>query len=285
MFISGDTPDIETSTDAYAGRFAGPVGTWLLDKQWDAVWGMLNNCAGNRVLEIGGGHAQLTGALLERGYDVTTLGSDISCADRLKPFLKHERSRFHVGSLTSLPYADDSFDIVIAIRLMAHMDHWQDMLKEAARVGKHAVIIDYPSVYSVNRMENLLFGLKKKIEGNTRPYRCFTADVIDKTCRPYNLAYAGRQRQFFLPMVLHRMMKQPGLSAFLENCCRRIGLTYMLGSPVVLKLARTHPTSAPLNRSQRPDNAAQTDLLQSDRHDAAAVVADSSPVATPRAPA
>ncbi len=243
MILSGDTPDIETSTDAYAGRFAGPTGTWLLDEQWDAVWDMLKDCPGNRILEVGGGHAQLTGALLEHGYDVTAIGSVVSCANRIKPFLQNDRCRFNVGSLTNLPYADDAFDIVIAIRLMAHMDHWQDMLREAARVARHAVILDYPSVYSVNRLEHMLFKFKKMIEGNTRPYRCFTTNDIDRTCRPYNLAYADRRRQFFLPMVLHRMIKMPGLSAFMENCCRGVGLTYLLGSPIVLKLARTRPVA------------------------------------------
>jgi len=256
VLISGDTPDIETSTDAYAGRFAGPVGTWLLDAQWDAVSSMLKDCPGNRVLEIGGGHAQLTGALLELGYDVTILGSDPSCSDRLEPYLDQDRCRFNVGSLTNLPYEDDAFDIVVALRLMAHMDHWQDMLKEAARVGKHAVILDYPSVYSVNRLEHVLFKFKKMIEGNTRPYRCFTMGVIDKTCRPYNLTYADRRRQFFLPMVLHRMMKRPKLSAFIEGFCRRVGLTYMLGSPVVLKLTRTRPASASPGTIDRQEDAA-----------------------------
>lgn len=257
MFISGDTPDIETSTEAYAGRFAGPVGTWLLDAQWDAVWSMLQDCAGSRVLEIGGGHAQITGALLEHDYDVTILGSDISCAQRVKPFLDNDRCRFHAGSLVKLPYADNAFDVVIALRLMAHMDHWQDMLKEAARVAKYAVIIDYPSTYSVNRMESLLFGLKKMLEGNTRHYRCFTTEIIDKTCRPYNLAYDNRMRQFFMPMVLHRVMKMPKLSSFMEGCCRGLGLTYMLGSPVVLKLARVHhEVPAPLGAIQHQDDAA-----------------------------
>ncbi len=239
MFISRETPDIETSTDEYAGRFVGPVGTWLLDEQWSSVWEMLRDCPGRSVLEVGGGHAQITGSLLDHDYDVTVLGSAPCCGRRLGPFLGPRRCRFHVGRMLYLPYADNSFDVVIALRLMAHMDHWQRMLQEAARVARHAVIIDYPSVYSVNRMERVLFGLKKLFEGNTRRYRCFDERAIADACREAGFAPTDRRPQFFLPMVLHRMLTMPKVSAGMERACRAVRLTGMFGSPVVLKLSRT----------------------------------------------
>jgi SAM-dependent methyltransferase len=248
VFISRETPDIETSTDEYAGRFTGPVGTWLLDEQWSSVWQMLRDCPGRSVLEVGGGHGQITGSLLDHDYDVTVLGSDARCVKRVKPLLKPGRCRFHVGRMLYLPYADDSFDAVIALRLMAHMDHWQRMLQEAARVARHAVIIDYPSVYSVNSLERVLFGLKKMLEGNTRPYRCFDERTIAEACREMGFAPSDRRAQFFLPMVLHRMLTMPKVSAGMERACRAVRLTGVLGSPVVLRLSR-------LSGSDGPDNA------------------------------
>jgi len=253
LFTSTDTPDIETSTEEYAGRFTGPVGTWLLDEQWSAVWRMLQGCPGRRVLEVGGGHAQITRSLLDRDYDVTVLGSDLSCANRLKPLLSHERCRFQVCSILDMPYADDSFDVVIALRMMAHMDNWQRMLQESARVARHTVIIDYPSINSINRLERLLFVVKKALEGNTRPYRCFTTKIINEATRPFGLAVAGRRRQLFMPMVLHRFMKIPKASILIENACRGIGLTHMMGSPVVLKLSKTDPNDA--SQCDRPEQA------------------------------
>lgn len=245
VFISRETPDIETSTDEYAGRFTGPVGTWLLDEQWSSVRRMLRDCPGRSVLEVGGGHAQITGSLLDHDYDVTVLGSDSCCARRLGPFLRPGRCRFHVGRMLYLPYADDSFDVVIALRLMAHMNHWQRMLQEAVRVARHAVIIDYPSVYSVNSLERVLFGLKKLFEGNTRPYRCFDDRTIAEACRATGFAPTDRRPQFFLPMVLHRMLRMPRVSAGMERACRAVRLTGLLGSPVVLKLSRLADGSAP----------------------------------------
>ncbi len=237
-----ESPDIETSTDEYARRFTGSVGSWLLEKQWDAVHKMLHGCPGHSVLEVGGGHAQLTGALLDHGYDVTVLGSDPCCAHRVRPFIEHGRCAFHVGDLLDLPYADRSFDTVIALRLMAHIQDWHGFLGELTRVARHAVIVDYPSLVSINRVDRLLFGVKKAIERNTRPYQCFTTKIIGDACLPLGFSPGGRQRQFFWPMVMHRSLKLPKLSAMLESICRPIGLTQMLGSPVVLKLSRIDPT-------------------------------------------
>jgi len=244
-----ETPDIQTSTDDYARRFQGPVGTWLLDVQWDAVHKLLRTCPGQQILELGGGHAQLTGSLLDHGYHVTVLGSDESCAHRLKPFIEPGRCAFHSGDLLHLPYEDNSFDTVIAIRVMAHMADWPRFLAEAGRVARHAVIIDYPTLVSVNRVEKLLFGLKKKLEDNTRHYQCFTTKMIQDACAPAGFAPCARQRQFFCPMVLHRAMKMPRLSHAMESACRAVGLTYMFGSPVVLKLARTEQAESPAVKS------------------------------------
>lgn len=240
-----ETPDIQTSTDDYAGRFHGPVGTWMLDVQWDAIHKLLRTCPGRQVLELGGGHAQLTGALLDHGYHVTVLGSDESCAHRLKPFLEPGRCAFHTGDLLNLPYEDKSFDTVIAIRLMAHIRDWPRFLAEAGRVARHTVIIDYPTIYSCNVIERMLFGIKKAVEGNTRSYYCYTTREIHRSCASAGFIPSGRARQFFLPMVLHRAMKMPKLSRAMESACHALGLTALFGSPVVLKLVRSEQEQNP----------------------------------------
>lgn len=233
-----ETPDIESSTDAYARRFGGAVGAWMLGVQWDAVYALLHDCPGREVLELGGGHGQLTGGLLERGYHTTILGSDEGCAHRLKPYLDRPACRFHTGDLLNLPYADRSFDTVIALRMMAHLEDWPRFIEEACRVARHAVIVDYPSLVSVNRIERLLFGVKKAIEKDTRHYRCFTTRTIADAGRNHGFVPDGQQKQFFMPMVVHRALKQPKVSGVMERVCRGVGLTGALGSPAILKLAR-----------------------------------------------
>src|SRR5690348_10446475 len=64
-----ETADVETSSDDYARRFAGTVGAWFLERQADATRELLADLPhGAKVVDVGGGHAQLTPMLVEAGY-------------------------------------------------------------------------------------------------------------------------------------------------------------------------------------------------------------------------
>ena len=69
--IERETPDIETSSDAYAQRFSGQVGAWFLRIQEQVILNMLNRWPGASILEVGGGHGQVVGALIRQGHAVT----------------------------------------------------------------------------------------------------------------------------------------------------------------------------------------------------------------------
>jgi 2-polyprenyl-3-methyl-5-hydroxy-6-metoxy-1,4-benzoquinol methylase len=233
-----ETADIETSSDDYARRFAGEVGAWFLRVQEDATMRMLRLYPGARVLDVGGGHGQLAPALVRHGYQVTVLGSDASCQKRIQELIQHNLCAFKVGNVLDLPYVEQEFDIVVSYRLLPHVQQWQQCLAELTRVARQAVLIDYPAIRSVNYIAPLLFKLKKGLEGNTRPYTSFKESELLTVFHHNNFRCAGRFPEFFFPMVLHRMMKHQGWSAFLENACRVVGFTAILGSPVILRLIR-----------------------------------------------
>ena len=73
--------DVETSSAAYARRFEGSVGRWFLDVQARTTLELLRPRPRTSVLEVGGGHAQLTGPLVEAGCDVTVYGSNARVAN------------------------------------------------------------------------------------------------------------------------------------------------------------------------------------------------------------
>ena len=85
--------DIGTSSEDYARRFTGAVGRWFIETQTRITLGFLDALpVGASVLDVGGGHAQITPPLLEAGYEVTVAGSDPSCsADRMAMFSGCER--------------------------------------------------------------------------------------------------------------------------------------------------------------------------------------------------
>jgi ubiquinone/menaquinone biosynthesis C-methylase UbiE len=238
VFLSNfpETADIETSSNDYALRFFGEIGDWLLKVQEEATLGALAPYPNAKVLDVGGGHGQLTNALVQNGYQVTVLGSANICKTRIQSFIDQGLCSFKVGNILDLPYSNQAFDIVVSYRLLPHVTQWRQFLSELARVARQAVIVDYPTVQSVNYIAPYLFQLKKNLEGNTRPFTCFKESELLEVFKSLGFIRAERYPQFFLPMVLHRTVKSPALSRAVERFCRLSGLTSLLGSPVILKV-------------------------------------------------
>lgn len=238
MITFPETADIETSSDDYATRFAGDVGAWFLQVQEQATLRMLAAYPGARVLDVGGGHGQIAGALARQGYDVTVTGSDPVCSARIQPLVDEGQVRFEVANVLDLPYPDRAFDVAISYRLLPHVEQWQVFLAELTRVAGQAVVVDYPEVRSANAIAPLLFPLKKQLEGNTRTYTTFRRRELLDAFAEHGFREEARYPEFFFPMVVHRKLEKPGFSAALENASRTVGLTGWLGSPVILKLVR-----------------------------------------------
>jgi 2-polyprenyl-3-methyl-5-hydroxy-6-metoxy-1,4-benzoquinol methylase len=243
---AGDAPedaDIETSSEDYAGRFSGSVGRWFLELQAATALNLLGELPrGASVLDVGGGHAQLTDALLGAGYDVLVAGSDRSCAARLAPWRENRRLRFEVVDLRALPYPDRAFDAVLCFRLLPHSVAWTRLIGELCRVARLAVVVDYPSRRSVNLIADQLFRLKHRIERNTRPYAVFQPSEVRAAFATQGFDVRREQPQFLLPMVLHRWIGWAGLARALELPGHLLGLRRLLGSPVIIRADRLSTT-------------------------------------------
>lgn len=224
-----ETADIETSSEDYAGRFCGAAGQWMLRLQERIVAGWLRDEQKTSVLDVGGGHGQLAGPLADCGFDVTVLGS----ADECKSRLDLTRIKFLKGNIIDMPFPDRSFGTVVSIRLLPHCGEWQKLIGEMCRVADRKVIVDYPTGQSVNCLSGMMFGMKKKVEGNTRPYRLFERSEISAEFSNNGFSLHSRKPEFFLPMVLHRMINCPAFSMMLEFPFRILGLTGLLGSPIL----------------------------------------------------
>ncbi|MGL5082084.1 MAG: class I SAM-dependent methyltransferase [Microcoleaceae cyanobacterium] len=233
-----ETADIETSSDDYASRFSGETGLWLLKVQEQATLKLLKPYPKATVLDVGGGHGQTLEPLLQQGYQVTILGSDESCKTRIQSFVDANLCTFQVGNVLALPYADNAFDVVISYRFLAHVTQWQQFVSELARVAKKAVIVDYPTVRSVNSIAPYLFKFKKGLEGNTRTYISYQEPELVEFFKSLGLKQTERCPQFFVPMVLHRALKSPKASSVLEIPFHLVGLTHFLGSPVIAKFTK-----------------------------------------------
>ncbi|HEX6739174.1 MAG TPA: methyltransferase domain-containing protein [Vicinamibacteria bacterium] len=231
--------DRETASPDYARRFAGPVGAWFLEVQARTVVELLAPWPRARVLDVGGGHGQLAQALLAEGHAVTVYGSapDALSAE-VAELARAGRLEFTCGDLLHAPFPDRGFDAVLAFRLLPHLRRMGELAAELARLARAAVIVDYPTRRSVNAVSGALFGLKKSVEGNTRPFTVFRDAEVRGAFAAAGLRPTARRPQFFAPMAVHRALGRAGISRGLEGAARALGLTRALGSPVVLRLER-----------------------------------------------
>lgn len=237
-----DHCDIETSSPAYADRFKGPVGAWMLDVQRQGTMALLGGLTGgSRILEVGGGHGQLTAALLEAGHEVVVAGSASICGTMVKPYLS-SRCKFDVVDLNRLPYPDREFDAVLSIRLLGHAMDWKRVVAELCRVASRSVIVDYASYRSSNLLARSFFALKHLAEKHVirpRRFRVFHTGEIEGEFARNGLVVSGTMRQFLWPMFIHRVVRFPRISALLEAPGRLTGATRFLGSPVLVRADRT----------------------------------------------
>lgn len=236
MFL--ETADIETATADYAARFSGAAGEYFLTRQASITLDLLGHLPGARVLDVGGGHGQLAEPLVQSGYAVTVTGSDDSCRVRLDQRLAPGSFTYQTCDSLALPFADRSFDVVMAFRLLPHATRWRQIVTEMCRVADKCVIVDYPDRRSTNILYEFLFKMKKKMEGNTRPFTLFSRAEIAASVGENGFAQPLFVPEFFLPMVVHRKVGNKVISTAVETCCRLTGLTQLFGSPIIIRSDR-----------------------------------------------
>ena len=236
-----DRPDVESSSDAYARRFSGPVGAWFLDVQARATLDLLRALAPARplrIVDVGGGHGQLAGPLAEAGHEVTVAGSPEAGRGRVQALLDAGRVRWAAADLLHLPFEARAFDVALAFRLLPHVARWRELVAELCRVAARAVIVDYPSRRSANAAAASLFAAKKKVEGDTRPFAVFADAEVNAAFAAVGFLVLERRRQFAVPMAAHRALHMAPLSRAVEGVARISGLTDLVGSPVVAGAVR-----------------------------------------------
>lgn len=232
-----EDPDVATASFDYARRFSGRVGEFFLEIQTKLILRLIEPWPNAKVLDIGGGHGQSAMPLLGLGYKVTVTGSAEVCRERLLTLNLPRMPDFIQCDMLSLPFADKSFDVVVAFRLLPHVHQWKRLISQMCRVARYAVIIDYPDIRSFNYLSKVLFNFKKRIELNTRPFRCFNRKEILNEFRQNGFTNYVLCPEFFLPMVIHRAMNCISCSRFIENVSFQLGLTNMWGSPIILRVS------------------------------------------------
>lgn len=226
-------PDVFTASPTYDTRFSGAIGEYFLSVQEQAVLSHLRQLTTKplSVLEIGGGHLQITKKLLALGHSVTVHGSTSEALTKLEASPFSSSVHRMVCAMEELDQRMLRFDVVIALRLLPHVVDEKMLLGQMVRLAKRGIIFDFASTRGLNSLSKVAFAFKKKIEKNTRPYFNHSPAIIKNTLRELDCNEINFVGQFVFPMGLHRAIDKVDLSRLVEGLASP--LRDFWGNPII----------------------------------------------------
>ncbi len=179
-------------------------GGQLIDRrEKEAVLDAIGPVDGKSVLEVACGTGRFTVMLADRGADV--VGLDIS-----GPMLQQGREKARSAGLTGsvefmrgdaarLPFPDDHFDAVVAMRFFHLADTPAAFLAEMRRVSKEQVFFDTFNRFSTRSLYNWALPMGSRL---------YSRWEVDRLLDGADLELAGDEHDFVLPYGFYR--KIPG---------------------------------------------------------------------------
>jgi SAM-dependent methyltransferase len=232
--------DPATAAGFDAARFGGPIGTMLLEDQERVLSQFLGDVSGVSLLDVGTGTGRAALALARRGGLVT--GVDAS-----REMLSVARQRaaaaglditFREGDAHALAFPDRAFDNTVCLRVLMHTPDWRRCLGELCRVTERRIVFDYPSLFSVAAVQAFWRQVVQRTGYRTEAYRVLADSTVARELRRHGFRIAGVQRQFVLPIALHKLIGSRGFTRAAESALAAIGLLWLAGSPSTVAAER-----------------------------------------------
>lgn len=124
---------------------ANPIQRWLIRHFLDRVTQLSVRVGPKSVLDAGCGEGFVHGHLGDRmPGDVMFTGLDLSREALSEGRRRGSRAALLNGSLTQLPFAGDSFDLVVCTEVLEHLSEPAPALDELCRVSGRFVLLSVP---------------------------------------------------------------------------------------------------------------------------------------------
>jgi ubiquinone/menaquinone biosynthesis C-methylase UbiE len=210
----------------------------LIDRrEKQAVLNALGPVEDRDVLEIACGTGRFTVMLAERGANV--VGLDISRAmlaqgrEKARAANVADRIEFLRGDAARLPFPDDHFDTVLAMRFFHLADTPAKFLAEMRRVSKEQVFFDTFNSFSTRVLYNWLLPMGSRLYSRTE---------VEGLLADAGLSLSTAEHDFILPYGFYREIPNDLASAF-----RDVDATIQR-SPFGKRLASVSYWNASVNR-------------------------------------
>lgn len=232
--------DPTTARTFDARRFGGPIGDLVARQQAAVLSGFLGRVAGRTILDVGTGTGRAALLMAEAGATVTGVDAseEMLAIAREHAAEQHAAVTFAPGDAHALAFPDRSFDAAVSLRVLMHTPRWRQCVAELCRVSRHLVVLDYPSARSAALLQSVGRKMVHAAGGRTEPYRVFLDSTIDRVIAEQGFRVRARNRQFVLPIALHKTIGSPRFTSGSERLLERLGLLAAFGSPVTLVAER-----------------------------------------------
>ena len=141
----------------------------------ETVENILKNEAHGRLLDIPAGEGALALRLRRIGYDV-------SCADLYPEIFKLDGVEIKAANLdAALPYAHESFDCVVCVEGLEHIENPANAIREFSRLipSGGRLVISVPNIMNIEER------LKWLISGHTSHFKPLSSEALAETRRNY----------------------------------------------------------------------------------------------------
>jgi SAM-dependent methyltransferase len=125
---------------AYDAWYATPRGRWIGDREFDLLRTLLEPRPGETLLDVGCGTGYFSRRFArEAGLQVTGIDIDpdmIAFAREQAPEIE-----FALTDMQHLPFADASFDHIVAVTSLCFVADEQEVIREMSRVGRRRITL------------------------------------------------------------------------------------------------------------------------------------------------
>jgi SAM-dependent methyltransferase len=221
-------------------RFGGPIGGYLLETQARWLAAAVKPQAGRRILDVGTGSGRAAIAFAVEGASVAGL-------DYSREMLRVGRDRaaqrgvalgFGVADAHHLPIASNSVDATVCLRLLMHVIDWPAVVAELCRVTRWRVVVDFPALASAAAVESFARRVAAAAGRRGEPYRVIAERDMIAAFAAHGFRLVGTERQFVLPIALHKRINSLAFTTRIEGLLRTLGLLRLFGSPVAMVFER-----------------------------------------------